>query len=516
MTTAPTVRGYDVEARVGADPDGHVFRAREIATDRTVALRRVTPAEGAALAGRLDRLAALEEEHVVPVLGLVEESDATYVATEWVDGATLAEILAAGNRMVVGQMLGVARGVLQGLAHAHQHGVVHGRIGPSHVLVGTDGRARLVDFGAGPPVPSYLAPEAVRHPGGELTRTADVYAVASVVVHLLSGQPPGDPKRNLRSVDTALRTVLAKAMAHAPADRHQDAGELLAALTKAAKRAYGKTWATEAGVSAIVGPLVPSLEPLEAPAPPVTKAVKKPKAAKEPKADAPRRGLLRPLLIGGAAVAVLAGGAVAAFLALDEDPAPERPSLRTDQFCADFDDDASAIAGPGVQTRFDSSGARGTPSGDAAARRASVSCWWGGGETGTVVSMTVGAASDVETSGVDSASRSAAIFDGANQKTVKAARLTWRPTYATRCEDVDRQGYDAAYACSEPVIAIPKKPADPGSVRVVLVATVGDQALVCGTNRSLTAAIDEASYDGLVEDTEDLCAVVLAEVRRGG
>jgi hypothetical protein len=507
--TAPTVRGYDVEARVGPDPDGHVFRARELATDRIVALRRLTPAEGAALAGRLDRLASLEEEHVVPVLGLVEESGATYLVTEWVTGATLAEILAAGNRMIVGQMLGVARGVLQGLAHAHQHGVVHGRIGPSHVLVDSDGRARLVDFGAGPPVPSYLAPEAVRHPGGELTRTADVYAVAAVVVHLLTGQPAGDQKRNLRSVDAALRPVLAKALSHAPTDRHQDAGELLAAITKAAKRAYGKTWATEAGVSAIVAPLVPPLVPLEAPAPPA-------KEQKRVKPDRPRRGLLKPLLIGGAAVAVLAGGAVAAFLVLDEDPAPERPSLRTDQFCADFDDDASAIAGTGAQSRFDSSGARGTPDGDAAARRASVSCWWGGGESGTVVSMTVGAASDVEASDVDSASRSAAIFDGVNQKTVKAAGLTWRPRYATRCEDVDRQGYDAAYACNEPVIAIPKKPADPGSVRVVLVTTVGDQALVCGTNRSVTTTIDEASYDGLVEGTEDLCAVVLAEVRRGG
>ena len=130
--------------------------------------------------------------------------------------------------------------------------------------------------------------------------------------------------------------------------------------------------------------------------------------------------------------------------------------------------------------------------------------------------MTVAAAADVQAAGVYSAARTAAVFDGPNQAAVKAAKMAWRADYTTRCDDIDRQGYDVAYACNEPVIPIPGKTADPGSVRVVLVATVGDQALVCGANRSLTTSIDATSYDGLVEDTEDLCAVVLAEVRRSG
>jgi hypothetical protein len=145
-----------------------------------------------------------------------------------------------------------------------------------------------------------------------------------------------------------------------------------------------------------------------------------------------------------------------------------------------------------------------------------VSCWWGGGETGAVVSMTVGAADEVRAAGLDSSTRAAALYDGANQDLLAAARAPWKPEYAARCEDVDRQGYDVAYACLEPAVTVPRQPAHPGSARVVLVATVRDQALVCSAGRTFAEAADAASYDGLVEDVEDLCAVVLAEVRRGG
>lgn len=503
--TAPVVSGYEVTARLGADPDGVLFEGRRSGDDEVVALRRLAADEAAALRERVASLVALADPHLVGIRGLAEGSPSSYLVTERVEGVTLAELLESGQALIVGQVLGVARGVLQGLAHAHEHGVVHGRIAPSAVLLGSDGRVRLTDFGVGRPVPAYLAPEAVRHPGAEMTRTADVYAVAALLVHLLTGQPLSGQRRQLKAVDATVRTVLGKALSKAPGDRYSDAHALLNALGRAAKRAYGATWWTEAGLAALAGQALPQVVPL-APAPPPA----------EP--TAPRRARRgRRVLVGVAAVAVLAGGgAAAAFAVLDDGPEPSPAYFRTDQFCDDFEDAVADVAGDDTRSRFDSSGARGAPSGDAATARASASCWWGGGESGAVVSISVGARSDLEASGVTSADHLRGLLDGASQDVVRAAEATWQASYAAQCEDLDPHGYDAAFTCTAPPIVLPEQPAHPGAVRVVLVASLRDQALVCGGSRAPATADEVAGAEALVGDVEELCATVIDEVRRGG
>lgn len=500
--TAPVVSGYEVTARLGVDPDGALFEGHRACDEEVVALRRLAADEAASVADGIASLVALADPHLVGIRALVEGSPSSYLVTERVEGATLADLLARGQELVVGQVLGVAHGVLQGLTHAHEHGVVHGRIAPSAVLLGSDGRVRLTDFGIGRPVPAHLAPEAVRHPGAEMTRTADVYAVAALLVHLLTGQPLSEQKRHLKAVDATLRTVLSKALSKAPGDRHADAHALLNALGRAAKRAYGPTWWTEAGLAALAAPAVPQAVPL-APAPP---------PAEPPRRV--RRG--RRLLVGVAAVALVAGGAAAAVALLDEGPEPSPAYFRTDQFCDDVEDAVAVVAGADTQSKFDSSGANGAPTGRAATARASASCWWGGGASGTVVSISVGAASDLEASGVSTADHLRGLLDGASQEVVREAGATWEASYAAQCSDLEPHGYDAAFTCAAPPITLPKAPAHPGLARAVLVATTLDQALVCSGNRSLATADDVAGADALAADVEELCATVIAQVRRGG
>lgn len=500
--TAPAVSGYEVTARLGADPDGPLFEGHPSDGAEVVALRRLTSEEATALADRVGSLVTLDHPHLVGIRGLAEGSGASYLVTERVEGATLADLLDRGQALIVGQVLGVAHGVLQGLAHAHEHGVVHGRIAPSAVLLGTDGRVRLTDVGIGRPVPAYLAPEAVRHPGAEMTRAADVYAVAALLVHLLTGQPLSGQKRHLKAVDTTLRTVLGKALSKAPGDRHADAHALLNALGRAAKRAYGATWWTEAGLAALAAPAAPPVVPL-APAPPLAAP---PRPA--------RRG--RRVLAGVAAAAVVAGGGAAAFAVLDEGPEPAPSYFRTDQFCGEVDDAVTAVAGDDTRSRFDSSGAQGTPTGSAASARASASCWWGEGASGTVVSISVGAKSDLDASGVTTADRLRGLLDGASQEVVREAGATWEASYAAQCRDLEPHGYDAAFTCTAPPITLPGKPVHPGTVRVVLAATLLDQALVCGGSRALATTDDVAGAEELATGVEELCATVIEQVRRGG
>ena len=497
--TAPDVSGYEVTGRIGADPAGCLFEGHRTGDDETVALRRLAADEAASLEGRVDALVALADPHLVGVRGLVEGSTASYLVTERVEGATLADVLGRGQSLIVGQVLGVAHGILQGLAHAHEHGVVHGRISPSAVLLGSDGRVRLTDVGIGRTDAAYLAPEAVHHPGAATTRAADVYAVAALLVHLLTGQPLSEQKRHLKAVDATLRTVLGKALSKVPADRHSDAHALLNALGRAAKRAYGTTWWTEAGLGALAVPSVVALAPAPAPAEPPRRT---------------RRG--RRVLVGVAAAAVVTGGAVAAVAVLDDGAEPRPSYFRTDQFCNGLEDAVAAVAGSDTRSSFDSSGAQGAPTGAAASARASASCWWGGGASGTVVSISVGAKSDLESSGVTTAERLRGLLDGSGQDALRQAGATWQASYAAQCHDLEPHGYDAAFTCVAPPVTIPEKPVHPGIARVVLVATTADQALVCGGNRTLTTTDEVAGADGFAADVEELCATVVGEVRRGG
>ncbi|MFB9768030.1 serine/threonine-protein kinase [Nocardioides kongjuensis] len=260
-TGGPTwVGGYEVIGRVGAGATGTVFKARDPGLGRFVALKRVPPGSVGALRAEASRLALLDDPHVVSVYGFVEEPDAAYLVLEWVEGATLAEVLATGGRLLVPQALGVCRGALLGLSHTHARGVVHGDVSTSNVLVDTEGTSRLIDFGVGGSTPAYRPPEA--RIGGPMSPASDVYAAAAVLVHLLTGHATPDTVPDLGHVDHGIRPVLATALAPEPAQRYPDAAAFLAALEDAAGRTYGAAWWTTAGIPALVAPAIATLVPI--------------------------------------------------------------------------------------------------------------------------------------------------------------------------------------------------------------------------------------------------------------
>lgn len=255
-----SVGGYELVGRVGTGSTATVWKARDPGLGRWVALKQVPAAAVDGLRVEAARLAQLDDPHVVQVFGFVEEADAAYLVVEWIDGATLAEVLAAGGRLSVPQALGVVRGALLGLAHAHARGIVHGDVAASNVLVDIEGTSRLIDFGVGGSTPAYRAPEAAR--GEPLSPAADVYAAAAVLVHLLTGQLTPGATPDVDRTDGGLRPVLATALAAEPQARYADAAAFLAALEEAAERTYGATWWTTAGVGGLVAPVVAAVAPI--------------------------------------------------------------------------------------------------------------------------------------------------------------------------------------------------------------------------------------------------------------
>lgn len=338
------VGGYEVIGRVGAGATGTVFKARDAGLGRYVALKRVSPGAVDLLRAEASRLAQLDDPHVVSVYGFVEEPDAAYLVLEWVEGATLAEVLAAGGRLVVPQALGVSRGALIGLAHAHARGVVHGDVSTSNVLVDTGGTSRLIDFGVGGSTPAYRPPEA--RAGARMSPAADVYAAAAVLVHLLTGRAAPDAVPDLGHVDHGIRPVLATALAVQPEQRFPDAAAFLAALEDAAGRTYGAVWWTTAGIPALVAPAIATLVPIGGGAAVLGGAV-----AGAAVTSAARKAVPWQVVAGAgvAAVAVVAGAITAVALTRDDD-GPSSGAGRGDPGSSTSDAASRKAADPVVDT----------------------------------------------------------------------------------------------------------------------------------------------------------------------
>ena len=126
------------------------------------------------------------------------EHDEPYLVAEYVPGPTLAEAVEAEGPMPPPVLEAVAIGTATGLMAIHQTGLVHGRLGPDHVVLGPDG-PRVTHFGITPPY-------------GAATPAADLGAWANTVVFAALGRPPTGP-RDLAALPDDLRDVVAACLA---------------------------------------------------------------------------------------------------------------------------------------------------------------------------------------------------------------------------------------------------------------------------------------------------------------
>lgn len=138
--------------RLGSGAHGNVFLAEDPELSRKVALkllRAANPTARARLRREAQTLARLNHPNVLTVYEVGVQDDRVWLATELVDGGTLAQWCGdnpAGSRRL-SAVLGFAIALGEGLAAAHAEGIVHRDIKPANVLLGADGRPRLADFG---------------------------------------------------------------------------------------------------------------------------------------------------------------------------------------------------------------------------------------------------------------------------------------------------------------------------------------------------------------------------------
>ncbi len=200
----------EILRELGRGAFGRVYLARDTLLDRPVALKVVPglPESAGKHRARVLREARaagrLNSPHVVALYDLHELPDGTWMfELEYVEGGTLADLLAVEARPAPEQAARIARGIARALAAAHASGIVHGDVKPGNVLLDRAGEAKLADFGFArladervlsqsadrfEGTPTHMAPEVIL--GEPASPASDVWAFGVVLYRMLSGRLP--------------------------------------------------------------------------------------------------------------------------------------------------------------------------------------------------------------------------------------------------------------------------------------------------------------------------------------
>jgi serine/threonine protein kinase/tetratricopeptide (TPR) repeat protein len=234
MKFSPGTRlgAFEIVGSIGAGGMGEVYRARDTRLDRTVAIKVIGSDSNRDpdLAVRFEREArtasALNHPNIVTIYEIGETDAIRFIAMEFVEGQTLRELMALGP-LPLRKGLGLAAQVADGLAKAHQAGVVHRDLKPENVMVNTDGLAKIMDFGLAKPVapgPQTL-PDTVT---GSVSLTQAGVVLGSVA-YMSPEQASGRPV-DARSDQFALGLILYEMVTGRRAFRKATAVQTLAAI----------------------------------------------------------------------------------------------------------------------------------------------------------------------------------------------------------------------------------------------------------------------------------------------
>ena len=202
-----TVGRYEILREVGRGGMAMVYLARQTDLDRFVALKELAAfhASDAAFAQRFLResrvAGSLSHPNIVTVHDYFEHDGTPYIAMEYVERGSLRPFV---GHMSLAQIGGVLEGLLAGLAHAEQHGIVHRDLKPENLMVTSDGRVKIADFGiakatnqmqtgafltaTGTTVgtPTYMAPEQAM--AQDIGPWTDLYSVGCMAFEMFTGQ----------------------------------------------------------------------------------------------------------------------------------------------------------------------------------------------------------------------------------------------------------------------------------------------------------------------------------------
>jgi len=264
--TASMVGHYRLVRQLGAGGMGAVYEAVDTMVERRVAIKMLRE-EIARQPDLIERfrveavlLAKLNHPCTATLYNFFREGNDYFMVLEFVPGRTLEEVLRQCGRLPVDTAVSILRQTLDGMAHAHEVGVLHRDIKPANIMVTSDGRVKVTDFGIARVLGSshitragriigtmeYIAPERLRWEEADIR--SDIYSAGVVLYEALTGRLPftapteaalmrahlEDPPPSLAAGGLPghpeLEEVLLKALAKRAEDRFQSAQEFSRAL----------------------------------------------------------------------------------------------------------------------------------------------------------------------------------------------------------------------------------------------------------------------------------------------
>ena len=261
---------YNITSIIGRGAMGIVYKAHDPLIDRTVALKTIKQdcldaedAEQILLRFKTEAQAAgrLSHPNIVTVYEYGEENNTAFIAMEYVEGRNLREAIVNNERFPLEAVVDIIKGILDGLAYAHEKGVIHRDIKPDNIILLKNGRIKITDFGIARiessnltqhgdllGTPSYMSPEQCT--GTPVDNRSDIFSTGAILYHLLTGEKPfpGDnmtaimhrvihdtpiiPSELNLSIYPDLDQCVFKSLAKNPGQRFQNAEEFSTALTE--------------------------------------------------------------------------------------------------------------------------------------------------------------------------------------------------------------------------------------------------------------------------------------------
>ncbi len=282
-TTQPLLRvnDYEILHEIARGGMGIVFRARQISLNREVALKMLLVTKGAESSTlrrfrlEAEAVAHLDHPNIVPIYEVGEIDGQAYFTMKLVEGGSLASRLAdlrlpepggaaRPSRAVLEQKLAhlveIMAVVARAVHHAHQRGILHRDLKPGNILLDSEGRPLVSDFGLAKRLnhqgtnltqpqailgtATYMAPEQIGEKSGSLTTAVDVYSLGTILYELLTGSapivgesyfdtlwrvrhdPPVPPRQRNPNVPRDLELICLKCLSKDPAQRYGSALEL--------------------------------------------------------------------------------------------------------------------------------------------------------------------------------------------------------------------------------------------------------------------------------------------------
>jgi serine/threonine protein kinase len=263
-----TMGKYELRERIGRGGMAEVYKAYHAALDRYVALKVLHPflSEDTEFKGRFERearnVAQLRHPNIVQVYDFDFDPARSlyYMVMEYIDGPTLRAYLMQcsfeGHLAPIDEAIRITRDLARALAYAHSHDMVHRDIKPSNIMIDSDGRVVLTDFGiarilSGPHMtasgsmvgtPAYMSPEqGLGQPGDH---RSDIYSLGVALYQLVTGTTPYDadtpiaiilkhvndplppPSSINPNIPDGLELIIYKALAKSPDERYQNIEEM--------------------------------------------------------------------------------------------------------------------------------------------------------------------------------------------------------------------------------------------------------------------------------------------------